>query len=84
VKFAAGPDSHMDHFAGDWDCSGRVGPFEGQVEAFTQRLEKGCLAGVLAVDEVALAGEAEHGNQARVDGGRPRDPMVVGTGEPRR
>jgi hypothetical protein len=84
VKFAAGTDSHVDHFAGDWDCSGRVGPFEGQVEAFTQRLEKGCLAGVLAVDEVALAGEAEHRDQARVDGSCPRDPMVVGTGEPRR
>jgi hypothetical protein len=84
VKFAAGSDSHMNHFAGNWDCFGRVGPFEGQVEAFTQRLEKGCLAGVLAVDEVALPCEAERGDQARVDDGGPGDPVVVGTGEPGR
>jgi hypothetical protein len=72
----------MDHLAGDWDGFGRIGPFAGQAEAFTQRLEKGCLASILAVDEVALARETERGDQARVDSSRLRDPMVVGAREP--
>ena len=81
VEFAAAAGARVNHLAGDGDGLGRVGPVEGQVELLAQRLEEGRLAGVLAVDEVALAGEAEGGDETRVDRSSLRDPGVVGPWE---